>query len=421
MPEIWLNYGQTDVVLDIKHENLFSHYQAQEPIAFSSQEFEKIENIKLDHNMLVFAFSASKEIVFLLDLINKLAFRNRIKINFGTLPHLKDIIKKKIQNTNIEMKKENLDKVGITNDEQDYKNIENEYKNENIVFNTYNLDNIYDFNKFSNILFLSKVTYDPIFGFGGSITNFLKNFGIDKMNEAFNARKDNNPSPGVITESLKIALEYAKTWNQNGYNNNHLDNSNIFLKKIQSIEIVTNQTGVSSIYKGDLVNNFESSINDFVKDTKIETDFTRSLIVSAGPDVENHLILNKSLDSIWNAIHAVKGNGTIILVAENKLGLGDGALKMFVEGRLHLDTHVKLDADKKYVNGMEHLLYIEEFKNKIELGIVSSLPEYFSSKLGLTSFRNMKGIIEHLLERNGKSHKISILSNPERLLLAKTN
>lgn len=421
MPEIWLKYGYTDVVLDIRYENLLKNYQTSESQNFSNEEIGKIENIKLVDNMIIFAFSSSSESVIILDRINKIALKKNIKVYFGTPSYLKDIIKKKLQSTNIDEKKDSSTKKVMTDESSNEYNYQNDVNN-NIINNLYNINGSDEFNKFSQILFLSKVTYDPLFGFGGSITNLLKNYENDKMGEAFNARKNNIPSPGSITYPLKIALEYASKWDENLSNcntNNNIDCPNRILKKIESIEIVTDYSGNSRVYYGDLNNNLQSGINDFVRDTKIETDFTRSLIVNAGHEVDNHVTLNESLDSMWNSIHAVRGHGTIILIAENKLGLGDGALKMFIEGRLSVDQQMRLDTNKKYVRGMEHLLFIDEFKNKVELGLLSSLPKFFSSKLGFTSFKNMKEIIEHLLERNGKSHKISVLSDPDRLLLTK--
>src|SRR5574339_273285 len=60
MPEIWLRYGTTDVVLDIRFENLSS--QVSSPLKPISDEEVKaaIDRVPLAENMLVLATSPSK-------------------------------------------------------------------------------------------------------------------------------------------------------------------------------------------------------------------------------------------------------------------------------------------------------------------------------------------------------------------------
>jgi len=55
-------------------------------------------------------------------------------------------------------------------------------------------------------------------------------------------------------------------------------------------------------------------------------------------------------------------------LAENQDGLS-GVLQIFVEGKM-----------KKI--GLEHLIYLENFRQQFYLGILSTMPQYYLKKLG---------------------------------------
>ena len=69
----------------------------------------------------------------------------------------------------------------------------------------------------------------------------------------------------------------------------------------------------------------------------VETELVKCAIMSAGGRSKHHSTLTSALNSLWNSIHNVKEGGTAILLAENREGIGGGALQMFLEGRLKPD------------------------------------------------------------------------------------
>jgi hypothetical protein len=127
-----------------------------------------------------------------------------------------------------------------------------------------------------------------------------------------------------------------------------------------------------------------------------------------------HSTLVSSLNSLWNSVEAIREGGSAILVAENREGEGGGALQMFIEGRLKQEQL----SQSPYIDGLEHLLYIEELRQKYELGLVSTLPHYYAStKLGFTTYSGMKETLHKLAEKQGKNFKALILSDADITLL----
>jgi hypothetical protein len=87
---------------------------------------------------------------------------------------------------------------------------------------------------------------------------------------------------------------------------------------------------------------------------------------------------------------------------------------MFIEGRLRPE---QLQASP-YIDGLEHLLFIEELRQKYELGLVSTLPHYYArTKLGFTTYAGMKDILDKLPEKHGKNFKALVLSDADIVLL----
>ena len=80
--------------------------------------------------------------------------------------------------------------------------------------------------------------------------------------------------------------------------------------------------------------------------------------------------------------------------------------------------HLRLHQQSEYVEGLEHLIYIEELLQKYELGIVSTLPQYYlKTKLGIKTYGSVKNMIEELLSKYGKNHKVLVVSDPDVLIL----
>jgi hypothetical protein len=104
-----------------------------------------------------------------------------------------------------------------------------------------------------------------------------------------------------------------------------------------------------------------------------------------------------------------------VLLAENKQGIGGGALQMFIEGKLNIEDAKKCTS---YIDGLEHLVFIEALKQKYELGILSTIPQYYlRTLLGFTNYSGTKDVLQGLLTKHGKNNKVLVVSDGDVILL----
>ena len=173
--------------------------------------------------------------------------------------------------------------------------------------------------------------------------------------------------------------------------------------------------GIAGIYYGNIIEAFQNAVTKLQSISVIEVELAKSAIISASSEIGPHLTLADSLNSLWNSVHIVRENGSAVLIAENRNGIGGGALQMLIEGRLNIE---ELKQKPAYIDGLEHILYIEELRQKCEFGIVSTLPQYYlKTKLGFRVYESMKDVLEKLLVKHGKNHKVLVLSDADIIFL----
>jgi hypothetical protein len=56
---------------------------------------------------------------------------------------------------------------------------------------------------------------------------------------------------------------------------------------------------------------------------------------------------------------------------------------------------------------------LQELAQKYELGVVSTLPHYYLRKLGFLTFDSVKDALDKLLAKQGKSHKLLVISDAD--------
>jgi hypothetical protein len=367
MPEIWLRYGTTDVVLDIRFENLANQISAGFPALPEEEVRTAIVGTPLTDNMLILALSGSKAagraIVMLAEQSREKGFNVAIDVPHRAAGALRASLA----------------------------------SNETISINRIDYLSLQErMGKFQSTVVVSAVGYDPLFGFGGAPTALLRNLLSDKMEEAFQARKNNRPTPGVHGGPIKVATSAAAAI------------------PAASVELVASSSGIAGVHIGSINEAFEKAVSQLQSISTIETDLVNCAIISASSEPGVHSTLAGSLNSLWNSAHAVKEGGSAILVAENREGLGGGALQMFIEGRLKQEQLQQ----SPYIDGLEHLLFIEDLRQKIELGLVSTLPHYYArSKLGFSTYAGMKDIMDKLPEKQGRNFKALVLSDADLVLL----
>ena len=370
MPELWFKYGITDVVLNIRYENLLKHITASSFALLSEDQVKScLNDVALTQDTMIFALSDTKSSAMVIRILLQLARAQGIpSIRVGVLPRIQRVLKSNL-----------ADKT--------------------ILINQVDQDSFHSKIKHSRqVIFVSQITYDPLFGYNGTPTILVRNYMHDHMLEALNARQDNIPKPGVIGPPLEVVLS----------SNEELP--------AKSIQIVANSFGIAGICYGSVVRSFEEAIRHLNSIAVVNADLTKSAIINTSSETGPHSTLLDSLNSLWNTIHIIRENGSAVLLSENSGGLGGRALEMFVEGRLDIEDY-KHNLSK-YIEGLEHLIYIKELSQKYQLGIMSTLPQYYlRTKLGIKTYGGVKNVIEELLILHGKNAKILVMSDPDIMLL----
>jgi hypothetical protein len=370
MPELWFKYGATDIVLNIRYENLLKHISASSFTLLSEEQIKRyLNDVALTQDTMIFALSDTKSVATVVTILVQLARTKGIpNINVAVIPKIQRVLKNNL-----------ADKTILINP-IDYESFQTKIKYH------------------CQVIFISQMTYDPLFGYNGTPTILTRNYMHDHMLKAFNARQDNLPRPGVIGAPLQVVFSSFKDF------------------PARSIQIVANSFGIAGICYGDIVNSFEEAIRQMNPISVVDATLTKSAIINTSSEAGPHSTLLDSLNSLWNSIHIIRENGSAVLLCENSGGLGGAALRMLVEGRLNVQEY---EGDlSEYIDGLEHLMYIKELSQKYELGIVSTLPRYYlKTKLGIKTYGSVKNVIEELLTKYGKNHKVLVLSDPDIILL----
>ena len=370
MPELWFKYGTTDVVLNIKYENLLKHVTASNFALLSDEEIKRrLSDIVLTEDTMIFALSDTKSVATVVTMLVHIARAKGIANKpIAVMPRIQHVLKNNLADRTILINR------------IDYQSFHTRIKHPH------------------HIIFISQITYDPLFGYSGTPTILLRNYMHEHMLEVFNARQDNFPKPGVRGPPLDVVF------------------SRIENIPASSIQIIANSFGIAGICYGDIIDSFEEAITQLNSISIVDTELAKSAVINTSSETGPHLTLMDSLNSLWNTIHTIRENGSAVLLSENSVGLGGRALQIFVEGRLNIEDY--LHKQSGYVDGLEHLLFVKELSHKYELGIVSTLPHYYlKTKLGIKTYGSVKNVIEEFLSRYGKNHKVLVVSDPDIVFL----
>ena len=358
MPEIWLNYGATNVVLDIRAENLDQQLESKGNFLNDLEIGEKLDGLDI-----------SKPIELVV-LNNSNSVKRTIKAIF-----------EKFEQKSVQKPRILTDKKMV--------NLIKEYLPEGSSVAEFS-DDISN----SSLVFVGEMEFDGLFGFETIATRLIKKFGKESMLSAYEKRKENLPVPGQETENIKIAQNFA-----DGF-------------EITAIEIAANSKGIVDLSVGHPTSTMSISKSLLASAENI-VEKHRTLMISTGKDTSNDT-LGRSLTTLWNCNKAIKDNGLGILLAECTNGIGSEAIQEYLEGRMSLD---RLKKPAKYVNGMEDLLFLTEIQKRFQVGMVSILPEFYLKKLNIISFAGIKRAMDHILKSQGINQKVAVVSDGARILL----
>jgi hypothetical protein len=358
MPEIWLNYGATNVVLDIRAENLDQQLESKGNFLNDLEIGEKLDGLDI-----------SKPIELVV-LNNSNSVKRTIKAIF-----------EKFEQKSVQKPRILTDKKMV--------NLIKEYLPEGSSVAEFS-DEISN----SSLVFVGEMEFDGLFGFETIATRLIKKFGKESMLSAYEKRKENLPVPGQETENIKIAQNFA-----DGF-------------EITAIEIAANSKGIVDLSVGHPTSTMSIS-KSLLASAENTVEKHRTLMISTGKDTSNDT-LGRSLTTLWNCNKAIKDNGLGILLAECTNGIGSEAIQQYLEGRMSLE---RLKKPAKYVNGMEDLLFLTEIQKRFQVGMVSILPEFYLKKLNIISFAGIKRAMDHILKIQGIRQKVAVVSDGARILL----
>ncbi|HSG74012.1 MAG TPA: transcriptional regulator [Nitrosopumilaceae archaeon] len=359
MPEIWLNYGKTDIVLDIRAENLDQRLDSEGKSLTDSELSEKLDTLDLTKQMELVILNNSKTVQKTISSIfekceQKSIPKPRILADRTILTHVKSFLPE-----------------GSTISE----------------FGDENLSN-------SSLVFVGEMELDGLFGFETIATRLIKKFGNEQMLIAYQQRKGDLPASGETIDNMQIAKKFVDSF------------------EISGIEIIANQNGISDISLGHPSSTMTIS-KQFGESATKQVEKHRTMMISTGKNTSNDT-LRKSLSSLWNCSGAIKDNGLAVLLAECRNGIGSEAIQQFIEGRMSLE---RLKKPAKYVDGMEDLLFLTEIQKRFQVGLVSILPEFYTKKLNLVSFAGIKRAMDYILKIQGIKQKVAVVSDGARILL----
>ena len=372
MPEIWLGYGDSEVILDIKFENIRDNSKSDFLLRDNeslSSELEK--KIKLKDSTLILNFNPFLQMIPILRYINET--KKKLEINNIEINTLS-------KNIPLRIKRE-LNEKGISINRIENNEVLNKAKT------------------FENITILEKIEYDPFFGYKGAPTELTRTCFPNEMNQAYSTVIDRFPQPGIKPEPLSISYEVSKKLN------------------LESINVIASNDGINSIYSGDIEKSFNKSIEEFEKISKKKVEKSKSLFISGNSNFNIQSTLSNSLNLLWNNYQILKEKGIVILLSENRMGLGEGALLQYIENRLDqagLRKH-------QYLKDLEHLNFLNLIKDKLEIYAVSSLPKVYLNKLGIQPLSRVKDGLETILIKHGKTSKVLIIPNSELTHLVEQN
>jgi hypothetical protein len=144
--------------------------------------------------------------------------------------------------------------------------------------------------------------------------------------------------------------------------------------------------------------------------TTYQVDQARSAIVAGSNEVD-FSSLTTSLNLLWNAVHVVQENGSIVLRPKISTGWKEHCKCLWRARWKSQDLYKR----GFYVPGLEHLIY--NLRQEFDLGILLSLPQYYLKKLGFERYTRGNDVFEKLLAKHGRKHKIVVLSAEDLTLL----
>lgn len=378
MPELWLPYGGVEVVLDIKAENLAEVITAKTHETDDTGIKERIKQLPLKSgSSLVLVDCEEATLQFLGLAISMLS-------ELGIVPESLSVqcqkshlfkVKKICENTSVK-----VSQIGVP-DQSVGEGDKLEIMAPSAVLN-------------DQAVIVTETRLDPLFGFTGGAASLIRLLNDEVMAEAFGRRANDEPHPGKDTPS-------------NDFSQAVIDP----LSLASSVEIVSMHGHIADILSGGLRDTHQLAKKRATELVTYQVAQPAKIVVLS-PGHDRDSTLSSSLDSAWNVLGALREKGWLIIAAECSQGLGSEAMELLGTGRIRIES-------KKYVRGLEDVVFLRNVNERNNLVMVSTLPHYYLSvKLGLRIARRLQEAFHEALEALGSRAKAHIVTSSADILLA---
>src|SRR6476619_404263 len=286
MPELWLNYGGTDIILDLKVENLSLVENSKFDIRTGESLAEEIKSIPVTDETILVPLDGSNSTIQTTAALVSQAETAGISLSIESIPGARKQLSNKISTQNITIIEKNNDHFIKRANEK-------------------------------STIFISKSNIDPFFGYYGTPTNLLRLFEQNKMNEVFHSREDDLPHPGEKYPPIEIS-------NNSGIHNIY------YGKIIQSFQNATDKLNNLSMEN-------EQGLKSVILGTNIDSSSSRTLTSSLDLLWNSINVLKKNATVVIISENS-KGFGSKALekLAYGKLKLQDYGNYDNVDGLEHL-------------------------------------------------------------------------------------
>lgn len=365
MPELWLNYGAREVVIDVRAENLDKIVAPKSQIWNEADIVSALKQIELQKSPALVLLQDTKAVRNIVSTVYNICEKRSLlfpKI-MAAQPVRQSIRGKLPEGAVVEGFKPSADGPD------------------------------------TNLIFVAEAETDGLFGYDTVCTKLLRIFGGDDMLAAYEKRDGDKPKSAQRSKPYQMARRFVDKFD------------------VMSIDVAAGQQGISNIVVG-----HPSACKPHVLTSGYRAGTSRSaqaIIGSTGRHSDNDTLVS-SLRSLWILQQAVTDGGQAILLAECSGGLGSDALMQSVEGRLDTDAIHRPD---KYVDGMEDVLFLDTVlndakSNDTEYTLVSALPDMYAISLNLKILRRAQEAVDQIVSRHAR-RKLNILPDTGRTILRK--
>ncbi len=351
MPELWLRYGSSEVVLDIRAENILRHAKVvQEPIRDDvlNSRFEALESM----------FEGSGSVGNTVDIIVLDGSRVIIDLASRLIAYL-------------EGKGKSIDNVYATTRCRVAGREARPFKGR----------------AGKRSILISRALLDPLFKYRCTATALLR-FEQDIMRDAYSIFTSRDGNPSGYTNIRDMVDGYVQGTD------------------CISLEAIYGEQGLIDLLVCDTARSYHE-VSSRLEALVYATDLCRSIIASTGYSSR----LSDAITALWNCSTILKRDGVIVVLAECIDGFGAKALQMLVEGRLVYNSANPLD-EYGYIDGLEYLYILKVMGERgYDIGLLTVLPEFYARALGVKPFRRIRDVLAYILGKMGQRHKVMLVSD----------